>query len=66
MRFFRIFKYKRQLKKFAKQNQIAEASEYIHKIELTPKETAKLKQIIPSFFSESETAQLALILEVRE
>ena len=66
MRFFRIFKYKRQLKKFAKRNQIAEASEYIYKLELTQKETNKLKQIITCFFDENEAADLKLLLEVKE
>ena len=66
MRFFRIFKYKRQLKKFAKQNQIAEALNYIGEIDLTTREKQKFRRIIPRLFTTIDSDTLLLAMEVKD
>ena len=66
MKIFRIFKYKRQLKKFAKRNQIAEALNYIGEIDLTTREKQKLRRIIPRLFTTIDSDSLLLAMEVKD
>lgn len=65
MKIFRIFRYKNQLKEFARQNKIVDAIDYLQNIKLTGKERIKLKRCVINLFNDEDAYQLLLLLEAR-
>lgn len=65
MKIFKIFRYKNQLKEFARQNKIVDAINYLQNIELTAKERIKLKRCVINLFNEEDANQLLLFLEAK-
>ena len=65
MKIFRFFRYKKQLREFARQNKIVEAIDYLQNIELTGGERRKLKKCVIKLFDEESATQLLLLLETK-